>query len=203
ILPLLVGPVFAVVPDPTQARAADVDVRWTMTCDRGDVDAGGTVTHDRQRLHLVLEAAWRRADLLPFGLMNRENPPVGGDSAGYQVQPASELSGESWFLVTNEDPVDTLDGAVVGWYGATAPSEGLLPPGIIGGYTVAIEPSAIRDGHTIRASWLMAPSDPQDAEWPRIRGAYAHLDRFLLVATVGCGESAQAVEVPIWARLAR
>jgi hypothetical protein len=35
------------------------------------------------------------------------------------------------------------------------------------------------------------------AVWPAIEFAYAHLDRFLLLATAGCGETAEARQVPL------
>lgn len=198
LLPLAVGPVLAVIPDPTQARPSDVDVVWTMTCDRGDVAIDTSVNHDVQRISLVLDVTWRRGDVLPQGLLGGlENQIQVGDSAGYGSALDATSPIDAWTLVSNEDPIDVQSGHTVGWFGAGSPSAALLPADIQGGLTIAIDQSAIRAGHTIRSRWQLTPSDPYEVAWPRIRGAYAHLDRFLLLATVGCGASVRADEAPI------
>lgn len=197
LLPLAVGPVLAAVPDPTQAGPGDVDVVWTMTCERGDVDAGGAIRHDRQRIDLIVDVLWRRADVLPQGLFgSMQGQEQAGDSAGYGTQADDPNPIDAWTIVSAVDPVDVEDGRAAGWFGASSPSVALLPASIQGGFTIAIDQSAIRPGHPIRASWLLTPSDPYEIAWPRVRGAYAHLDRFLLLATLGCGESVRSVEAP-------
>lgn len=198
LLPLAVGPVLAAVPDPTQASAADVAVVWTMTCDRGDVPIGTSVDHNVQRIDLAVDITWRRGDVLPRGLVGGlQNEIQVGDSAGFGTPPGDTNPIEAWTLASNVDPIDVQDGQTAGWFGASSPSVALLPTAFQGGFTIAIEQSAIRAGHTIRASWLLTPSNPSAVAWPRIRGAYAHLDRFLLLATVACGESVRAAEAPI------
>lgn len=52
-------------------------------------------------------------------------------------------------------------------------------------------------GRMIRSTWLLTPSSDGVTPWPRVQVAYAHLDRFLLLATAGCGESAVASEAEL------
>lgn len=44
--------------------------------------------------------------------------------------------------------------------------------------------------------WNVTPASGA-ASWPRAEVSYAHLDRFLLQATVGCGEHRAAASVPV------
>jgi hypothetical protein len=38
---------------------------------------------------------------------------------------------------------------------------------------------------------------PSGAAWPRIEAAYVHLDRFMLLGTVGCDETVLGHAVPL------
>jgi hypothetical protein len=92
------------------------------------------------------------------------------------------------------DVVDLDTGEPAGWFGGSAPSVELLPE-TIGSFTVGLDPAAIQAGRTLRSTWLVVPSADGDAAWPVVEVAYAHLDRFLLLATAGCGESTVGTEV--------
>ncbi|HEV2005623.1 MAG TPA: permease prefix domain 1-containing protein [Candidatus Limnocylindrales bacterium] len=200
LLPVVAGPVLAVLPDPTQASLADLTLRLSMTCEGSNVASGGPTATSMQRITLVAEATWRRADFLPLGvsgLFPSSSPQ--GDSAGFRV-PDNEPAGSvvpTW-LLANDGPqvVDAQTGESAGWFGASAPSAALLPP-TAGSFTIGIEPTAIQAGHTIRASWLLAPLSPSGAAWPRIEAAYVHLDRFMLVGMVGCGGTVLGHAVPL------
>jgi hypothetical protein len=73
----------------------------------------------------------------------------------------------------------------------------LLPQDIAGSFTMAIDAQAIKPGHTIRTTWHLVQGQDGEVPWPRFEVAYAHLDRFLLMGTVGCGELAQGHQVPV------
>ncbi len=200
LLPVFSGPLLAVLPDPTQAGAADLTLRLSMTCDAGNPASGGPSASGVQRITLVAEATWRRTDFLPLGvsgLFPSSSPQ--GDSSGFQVldnQPPGSIV-PTWLLANNGPVVvDVQTGEAAGWFGASAPSEALLPP-TVGSFTIGVEPSAIQAGHTIRASWLLAPLSSSGAPWPRIQAAYVHLDRFMLVGSVGCGETVLGHEAPL------
>jgi hypothetical protein len=200
LLPVFAGPVLAVLPDPTQASVADLTLRVSMTCDGGNPASGGPSASGVQRITLVSEATWQRADFLPLGvagLVPSSSPQ--GDGAGFQVinnQPAGAIV-PTWLLANNgPQVVDVQTGEAAGWFGASAQSEALLPP-TVGSFTIGIEPAAIQAGHTIRASWLLAPLSPAGAAWPRIEAAYVHLDRFMLVGSVGCGETVLGHGAPL------
>jgi hypothetical protein len=111
-------------------------------------------------------------------------------------QPAGAIV-PTW-LLANDGPevVDVQTGVSAGWFGASAPSEALLPP-TVGSFTIGIEPSAMQAGHTIRATWLLVPLSPAAAAWPRIEAAYVHFDRFVLLGSVSCGETVLGHEAPL------
>jgi hypothetical protein len=200
LLPVFAGPVLAALPDPTQASVTDLTLRVSMTCDGGNPASGGPTASSTQRITLVAEATWRRADFLPLGvsgLFPSSSPQ--GDSAGFRVvdnQPPGSVV-PTW-LLANDGPevVDVQTGESAGWFGASAPSGALLPP-TARSFTIGLESSAIQAGHTIRASWLLAPLSPSGAAWPRIEAAYVHLDRFMLVGMIGCGQTVLGHEAPL------
>lgn len=199
LLPALAGPALAALPDPTQAVAADLGLRLSMACDRGDVPFDGRPPAiDVQRLSLVAEMTWRRADVLPHGIVGLFPSEPQGDSAGFRLlDEAPETILPSWLLASDGVKiVDNQTGQAAGWFGASSPSEAFLPE-TIGSFTIAIDPSAIRAGHTIRASWLLTPTSDSGAAWPRIEVAYVHLDRFMLRGTVGCGQTTLGTEAPL------
>ena len=191
-LPALVPPALAALPDPTQAGAADLALRVSMTCDRGDVPlAEASSAINVQRITLVAEMTWRRSDFLPGGLTGLLQSSDYGDSAGFRLidEAAQGSILPAWLLASNDVPVvDVETGETAGWFGAGSPSTTLLPQ-TIGSFTIGIEQSAIRAGHPIRATWLLTPTSDADAAWPQIEVAYAHLDRFLLIGTVRCGQT--------------
>jgi hypothetical protein len=199
LLPPIVPPALAALPDPTQAGPDDLAVELSMQCDRGDVafDGIGTVS-DRQRVTLVADMTWRRSDLLPEGVVGLFKPSDYGDSAGFRLLgDAPDIPLPTWLLATNDVPVvDLATGEQAGWFGSTSPSLELLPR-TIGSFTIGIAMAAVRSGHTIRARWLLTPVADTGAEWPQIEVAYAHLDRFLLEGTVSCGETTTAHPVPL------
>ena len=192
LLPVTVPPALAALPDPTQAASTDLRLTASMRCDRGDV------LLDRARVTLVADMTWQRSDLLPEGLAGLFQPGQYGDSAGFRlVNDAPDAPLPAWMLASNDVPVvDVATGQPAGWFGASAPSEALLPD-TIGSFTVGIDLSAIRAGHTLRATWVLTPVADAGAPWPMIEVAYAHLDHFLLEGTVSCGQTVTAHEVPI------
>ncbi len=199
LLPATVPPALAALPDPTQAGASDLVLTASMRCDRGDVafDGIGTVANT-SRATLVADMTWRRSDLLPEGLAGLFHPTDYGDSAGFRlVNDAPDAVLPAWMLASNDVPVvDVATGQPAGWFGSTAPSVALLPD-TIGSFTIGIGLSAIRGGHTLRATWVLTPVADAGAPWPRIQVAYAHLDHFLLEGTLGCGQTVTAHEVPV------
>ena len=152
--------------------------------------------YDVQRVTIETDMAWRRGDLLPNGLDGLINPAHCGDTSGFRML-GSAMDGPipDWVVVPQaSNVVDVSTGEPAGWFGGTSPSVELLPE-TIGSFTVGIHPDAIQGGRTLRSTWLLVPSGDGDTAWPTIEVAYAHLDRFLLLATAGCGESAVASEV--------
>ncbi len=185
----------AFLADPTQASASDVEVRWSMTCDRGDIVTDSEPLRDVLRITVEADVVLRRTDPLPDGIAGALNPHSYGDTAGYAVvetDAGAGGDGYSWFLVSNEDPLDLATGTTVGSFGGTSPSVGLLPEQVQGSFTVAYENAIVEPGHHVRARWTLAPASVEEPAWPRIKTYYAHLDRFLLTTHVGCGETSLA-----------
>ncbi len=194
--PSLLPPLLAALPDPTQASAADLTLRLSMTCDHGPVPMGaGTPPVDGQRAIVVADMTWRRTDMLARGLLRSFVPADDADSAGIRTDDAgpgaiTAADGSFWMLPTDEPTViDTTTGATAGWWGSTSASVALLPETIAGSLTIGIDQAAIQPGHTIRATWLVVPPTGMEAPWPRFEVVYAHLDRFLVEGTVGCGQT--------------
>jgi hypothetical protein len=197
LAPLLMTSALAAIPDPTQASVDDLHLTLSVTCDRGDViETGFPPQHNVQRVTIETVMAWRRGDVLPNGLDGLINPERYGDTSGFRML-GSAMDGPlpDWVLVPDASDVVDLDtGEPAGWFGGGAPSVEFLPE-TIGSFTVGIDPAAIRAGRTLRSTWLVVPSADGDAAWPVVEVAYAHLDRFLLLATAGCGESTVGTEV--------
>ena len=197
LLRLAVPPLLTALPDPTQAGSADMVLEASMRCDRGDIEPEiGLVARDVQRVTLVADMTWRRGDLLPMGLAGLFHQSDYGDSAGFRLLDASpDAPIPAWLLADNDvQVVDAATGQTAGWFGSTAPSVELLPD-TIGSFTIGIDSSAIRAGHTLRATWVLSPTSDGDAVWPRVEVAYAHLDRFLVAGTLSCGETVTAQPV--------
>ena len=197
LAPLIVPRALAALPDPSQATPDNLEVVISMTCDRGSVEIPDAPTLiDRKRATLVMDTTWNHTDLLPQGMSAIVTRPDDGDTSGFRVL---DLAGPDWlYWSTDNQPgiIDVRTGATAGWWGSTSPSVALLPEDIPGSFTVAIDPQAIRPGHTIRTTWHLYQSSDEAPGWPRVEVAYAHLDRFLLMGTVGCRESVRAREVP-------
>lgn len=197
--PPLLSPALAALPDPTQAHAEDLRMLVSVTCDRGDVVEPNVPTRrDIQRVTIVADMEWRRGDVLPNGLNGLFNPSHFGDTAGFRLeQTAMDGPLPDWLLVPREPAVvDRASGAAAGWFGSTSPSVELIP-NTIGSFTVGIDLGAIQAGRTLRATWLLTPASDAARPWPTIEVAYAHLDRFLLIADAGCGETDVGREVPL------
>jgi hypothetical protein len=198
--PILVGPAMAVIPDPTQATADDVRLTVSVTCDRGDVEEPGFSTRtDVQRVTIVADLAWRRGDFLPNGLDGFVNGAHYGSTAGFRLQDeAMDGALPDWLLVAAEPQVvDVASGETAGWFGSTSQSVALIPD-TIGSFTVGIDPAFIRGGHTIRTTWLVVPTADAGAPWPTVQVAYAHLDRFLIIARdAGCGDTVVGRQEPL------
>jgi hypothetical protein len=58
----------------------------------------------------------------------------------------------------------------------------------MGSFTVGVEPDRIRSGETIHIGWSLGPTQDGAQPWPRAEVAYAHLDRFVLLGHVACGQ---------------
>lgn len=186
--------VVAAIPDPTQAAAEDLALRLSLNCDRGDVarqDAPTLV--DTRRATLVVDATWSHTDLLARGLVGIFNPNE-GDTSGFRVV---EPTPGPWAWAGAPTMVETTTGGAAGYWGSTSPSIALLPWNVPGSNTVAIDPQSVSPNHTIRTTWLLIPVSGSEAAWPRIEVLYAHLDRFVVAGTVGCGESVLGHPIPL------
>jgi hypothetical protein len=195
--PVLLGVAFPSLPDPTQAGVSDVDMRLSMACGQRDLQLpdGGPLVRDRQYADLTADFFWHRSDLLPLGLAQVFGSNAGGgDTAGFRIVEPPPIDFENggamprWML-DNPAPTVTVaeTGEVAGWFGATSPSVALIPP-TMGSFTVGVEPDRIRSGQTIHIGWSLGPAQGGAQPWPRAEVAYAHLDRFVLLAEVGCGQ---------------
>ena len=189
--------------DPTQARPSDVDMVLAMDCGQRPFQVpDGPLIPDQQFARIEVDLSWGRTDLLPFGLAGLTGQDRGGDTAGFRMidaaPPASAGRHDpSWLLLENEPSITVAEtGQVAGWFGSTSPSVALIPD-TIGSFTVGIEPSALAPGRTIRIAWVVAPSQDGTQPPPRAEVAYAHLDRFLLLGTVGCGERRNGIPQPL------
>jgi DNA-binding transcriptional regulator of glucitol operon len=208
----LIGPTLAALAipafaDPTQASASDVDMTLAMTCGRRDQQIpDGPLVHDRQYADLVVDLFWRRSDVLPQGLAGVVQSSGAGDTAGFRIIEPVPIDIEnggampSWMLDRPDPRVTVAEtGEVAGWFGSTSPSVALIPD-TMGSFTVGIEPDRIQSHRTIRIGWSLAPTEDGLQPWPRAEIAYAHLDRFVLIGSVGCGEkssgSAKATPAP-------
>jgi hypothetical protein len=196
LAPAIVPRALAAMPDPTQANATDLELRISLACDRGNVAVpDGPTLVDRQRAKVVVDMTWSHTDLLPSGLAGMVSGSDDGDTSGIRlVDPASVIA---WAWTAETTIVDLATGAKVGRWGSTSPSVGLLPADTEGSLTIGIDREAIQLGHTIRATWLLYAAPDGSVPWPRIEAMYAHLDRFLIAGTVGCGETVLGRHVPV------
>jgi hypothetical protein len=195
--PVLLGVAFPGLADPTQAGPADVDMRLSMVCGQRDLQlpAGGPLVRNRQYADLRADFFWRRSDVLPLGLAQVLGSTAGaGDTAGFRIIEPPPIDFENggamprWMLDTPAPTVTVADtGEVAGWFGATSPSVALIP-GTMGSFTVGVEPDRIRSGQTIHIGWSLGPTQDGGQPWPSAEVAYAHLDRFVLLGQVGCGQ---------------
>jgi hypothetical protein len=211
----LLGPtlVFVTLPhlaDPTQASASDVDMRLAMACGRRDLQIpDGSLVRDRQYADLTVDLFWRRSDVMPHGVGSLFGSSAGGDTAGFRILEPAPIAIEGggaipvWTLDIPAQPTPSVTvvetGEVAGSFGATGISEALIPR-TMGSFTVFVDEAPIQSGRTIRITWSIRPDQDGAQPWPRIEVAYAHLDRFLLLGQVACGEhttgSADATPAP-------
>jgi len=199
LAPTIVSAALPSIPDPTQAGPGDVAMTIAMRCHLGlerpvgdpHVDAGPEAI-------LSAELVWARSDVLPGGLTGLFDHGDTGDTAAFRVidPPATPIDGGGAFpawLLGDGNPiiVDAATGETVGWFGSTSPSQ-LRLPDTIGSFTVGIDNQRIRGGHTTRIEWSLIPTRDGPPAWPRVEVGYAHLDRFVLIGQVSCGERASA-----------
>lgn len=83
----------------------------------------------------------------------------------------------------------------MGAWGSTGPSDALLPPLTGYGWDAAVYPDDLRAGDRIRLSWIFRRNLDPAEHWPEVEVYYAHLDRFLLAATVGCNQTSRGMAV--------
>ncbi len=200
----------AALPDPTQASAADVEMRLSMTCDRRDGrDAYGAAVPEMPHMTLIVNLYWHHGDLLPGGLAGAISglfEPVNastdgtrevGDTAGWRAVGADTFD---YQFAGQESVIDVATGATAGWFGSVSPSVNMIPRAEIpGSQTVGVAPEAIRGGHTLRITWQIEGINQGVDGHPRMEVFYAHLDRFVLEGIVGCGETVIGHEVPRYA----
>lgn len=195
--PAIVPRALAALPDPTQATAADLELRLSLMCDRGDVELlNGPTLVGVQRATLVTDMTWSHTDVLPYGLAGVFTTSQYGDTSG--LRQVDSRGATVWFWDWAGEPsiVDTQTGTVAGYWGSTSPSVALLPADTAGSFTIGIDQSAIQPSQTIRAIWLLYGAREGVVPRPRIEVYYAHLDRFLLAGTVRCGETVLGRPVP-------
>jgi hypothetical protein len=192
--PALIGTALPGLADPSQAAAPDVEMRLAMDCGRRDLQIPeGPLLRDHRYADLTVDLFWRRSDLLPNGLGSLLGSSGGGDTAGFRIldPPPIPMDGgggmPTWMLDPTPPSVNVVEtGEVAGWFGSTSPSIALIPD-TMGSFTVGIENDRIAARRTIRIRWSIGPQEG-DQPWPLAEVAYAHLDRFLLIGQVACGQ---------------
>ena len=186
--------VLAVIPDPTQASAEDLDLRIEMSCRTGRVTpAFGPVIPDAQVATIVVDATWEQTDLLPLGLERFFSGPDEADTSGIRINDLAR----PWLWSDDDGPtiVDLATGEMVGTWGSTAQSMNLLPDDVIGTLTVALERHQVHPNQTIRMTWELYYGGEGRGTWPTIGVYYAHLERFLLAGDVTCNSIRQGAVV--------
>jgi hypothetical protein len=170
-----------------------------MDCGRRDSAMAGP---DRQFARLVADISFRRGDVLPGGLAGQLERADAADAAGFRIVaplPIDVDTGGSlpaWLLEGDGVDVRVVEtGEVAGWFGASARSMRLLPD-TIGSFTAGVDADRIAANRTIRITWTIVPMQDGEQPWPRAEVAYAHLDRFLIQGTIGCGERSTGAPVP-------
>ncbi|MEA2549643.1 MAG: hypothetical protein QOE42_2241 [Chloroflexota bacterium] len=199
LAPTLVSAALPAIHDPTQAGPGDVAMTISMACRIGpELPSGDAVADARPTAILTAELAWSRADVLPRGLAGLLGRDDANDTAGFRVIDPAPIpidggGGFPTWLLELENPtvIDVQSGETVGWFGSSSPSVERIPD-TIGSFTVGIDNNRIRAGRTIRIVWALVPTQDGPTAWPRAEVAYAHLDRFVLIGRVGCGEHAVA-----------
>jgi hypothetical protein len=175
-------PISRAVPDPTQATPADLTMTASLTCER---------TVCSQRLTLTMDTTWQRDELLPWGMGGAWASWVLGDTAGFAFDGQRPRPFDWTLDTTDKWPVrDLATGEPAGWFGSGARSGELIPMAAET-FTVEIPSGEIRPHRTIRTTWpfISALGVGDNAPWPRVTVTYAHLDRFTMTASVGCGET--------------
>jgi len=187
LAPPIVPRVLAAVPDPTQAGPGDMVLGISTICDRADIEveglSGPETLRNLQRVTVVVDATWSRADLLPSGLGGLLDGSDGGDTAGVSLRWDPE---SQWIWDTAPPPIDVESGRTIGAAGSTSPSESLLPVAVMNGYTFAIDDDEIRAGHTHRMTFVLRPGSGRTTPWPAAEVYYAHLDRFVIAGSAEC-----------------
>lgn len=204
VFPTVIARALPAIPDPSQAGASDASLSLSMVCGRRDsvVDGpSGPIARNGQYAMVLADVVFRRTDVLPLGLAGQLNRSESADAAGFRIVDPRPIEIENggqipgWLLDDGVDVRVVETGDVAGWFGASSASVNLLPD-TIGSFTVGIDPDRIAPNHTIRISWTIIPTRDGEQPWPRADVAYAHLKRFLIEGTIGCGEHASGAPVP-------
>jgi hypothetical protein len=159
------------LPDPTQASEADINVLASVACGH-DYNSDLPV----KTVTVVLDITWARIDLLPLGLVKATQD--WGDSIRLDLTDAWATGGPNLTDVATGADLDQN-----GAYGLTVPASFLLSRTDAG-----VDASVMRPGRTVRLTFLAYPIDRDNAEYPNeIDIRYAHLDRFVLATYLACG----------------
>jgi hypothetical protein len=158
------------LPDPTQASEADINVLASVAC-----------SHDYnfdlplKTVTVALDVTWARIDLLPLGVV--KGTQDWGDTIRLDLTDGWATGGPRLVDVATGTDLDQN-----GAYGLT------MPASFFGQSDAGVDASVMRPGRTVRLTFLAHPSDRENAEYPNeIDIRYAHLDRFVLATYLACG----------------
>lgn len=168
------------VDDPTQATAADLDLRLDVHCDTVDSERLGIPVHEWR---VAVSWSWQRTSLLPGGIAGHV-----AAQAGYTDALMLRHPGEEWTLQETIPPVEARSTASVGWQGAGSPSQDVRPTDFVSAVIdYAIRSTATQPGTTYRASWVMQ-GQRRTSGWPATAEVwYVHGDQWHKTVWAGCG----------------
>jgi hypothetical protein len=158
------------LPDPTQASEADINVLASVGCDHDY-----TFDVPLETVTVALDITWARIDLLPLGVAKATED--WGDTIKLDLGGGWATGGPSL--------VDVATGAELdqnGAYGLT------MPASFHGQSSAGVDASVMHPGRTVRLTFLAYPTDRDNAEYPsQVDIRYAHLDRFVVATYLACG----------------
>ena len=168
------------IPDPTQVVPSDLSLVVSATCGPADSRLEG-IPAGTPVMTVTLRGSWRRSDLVPFGVFSARGSDPGDDAYMEAVAPAAFATEGSGRLTP-------------GWNVASPPT----PQDRLLVWPVFARPDPIfvsglgRDSASVAASYVLwNPGDPT-AALPRVTAGVLHRERFVVAATVGCGDSVPA-----------